>query len=103
MAGLAGTGQVVASRFAAGDEDAARTIYQVYRRLVFVVAYRVLGDRALAEEASQQAFLQAWRASASYQPSKAIGPWLAAIARRAAACRAIRASMAAGSTTRAAR
>lgn len=72
------------SRFAAGDEDAVRTVYRAYGRLVFAVAYKVLGDRGLAEEATQQAFLQAWRAAASFEPSKELGPWLATIARRAA-------------------
>jgi hypothetical protein len=74
----------VLSRFAAGDEDAVRTIYRAYGRLVFAVAYKVLGDRGLAEDATQQAFLQAWRAAASFEPSKELGPWLATIARRAA-------------------
>lgn len=72
------------SRFASGDEDAVRTIYRAYGRLVFAVAFKVLGDRGLAEEATQQAFLQAWRAAASFEPSKELGPWLATIARRAA-------------------
>jgi DNA-directed RNA polymerase specialized sigma24 family protein len=49
---------LVLARFAAGDEDAVRTIYRTYGRLVFAVAYKVLGDRALAEDATQQAFLQ---------------------------------------------
>ena len=75
---------LVLSRFAAGDEDAVRTIYRTYGRLVFAVAYKVLGDRALAEDATQQAFLQAWRAAATFEPSKELGPWLATIARRAA-------------------
>jgi RNA polymerase sigma-70 factor (ECF subfamily) len=72
------------SRFVAGDEDAVRAVYRAYGRLVFAVAYKVLGDRELAEEATQQAFLQAWRAAASFEPSRELGPWLATIARRAA-------------------
>jgi RNA polymerase sigma-70 factor (ECF subfamily) len=75
---------LVVSRFAAGDEDAVRALYREYGRLVFAIAYKVLGDRGLAEEATQQAFLQAWRASATFEPSKEFGPWLATIARRAA-------------------
>jgi RNA polymerase sigma-70 factor (ECF subfamily) len=75
---------LVVSQFAAGDEDAVRTVYRAYGRLVFAVAYKVLGDRDLAEEATQQAFLQAWRAAARFEPSRDLGPWLATIARRAA-------------------
>jgi RNA polymerase sigma factor, sigma-70 family len=51
---------------------------------VYAVAYRVLGDRALAEEATQQAFLKAWRAAASLDERREMGPWLATIARRVA-------------------
>jgi RNA polymerase sigma factor (sigma-70 family) len=74
----------LAARFAAGDTDTIRVIYQRYGRLVYSVAYKVLGDAGLAEDATQQTFLQAWRAAGSYDPSRALGAWLAGIARRAA-------------------
>jgi RNA polymerase sigma-70 factor (ECF subfamily) len=61
-----------------------RVIYQRYGRLVYSVAYKVLGDAGLAEDATQQTFLQAWRAAGTYDPSRALGAWLAGIARRAA-------------------
>ena len=70
--------------FRAGDEQAVRTIYREYGRLVFVVANRVLSNRALAEEATQQTFLQAWKAAKSFEAGRELGPWLATIARRAA-------------------
>jgi len=70
--------------FRAGDPDAVRAVYRAYGGLVFAVAHRVLGDRSLAEEAAQQAFVQAWRAARSFDPSRDLGPWLATIARRAA-------------------
>ncbi len=59
-------------------------MYGEYGRLVYAVAYKTLGDRELAEEATQQAFVQAWRASGSYDPAREMGSWLATIARRAA-------------------
>lgn len=70
--------------FAAGNPDAVRAVYGAYGRLVYAVAYKLLGDRELAEEATQQAFVQAWRAAGSYDPAREMGPWLATIARRAA-------------------
>src|SRR6516165_2383147 len=76
--------RAVRRRFRDGDSDAVRAVYRSYGRLVYAVAYKVLGDRGLAEEATQQAFLKAWRAAASFEPSKELGPWLATIARRAA-------------------
>jgi RNA polymerase sigma factor (sigma-70 family) len=70
--------------FRAGDPDAVRAVYRAYGGLVFAVARHVLGDRSLAEDASQQAFVQAWRAAQSFDPARRLGPWLATIARRAA-------------------
>ena len=72
------------SRFRDGDPEAVRIVYGSYGRLVYAVAYRVLGDRGLAEEATQQAFLKAWRAAESLDASREMGPWLATIARRVA-------------------
>jgi RNA polymerase sigma-70 factor (ECF subfamily) len=77
-------GADVAARFASGDPDAVRIVYQTYGRLVYAVAYKLLGDHGLAEDATQQTFLQAWRAAGSYDPARELGPWLATIARRAA-------------------
>ena len=53
----------LASRFASGDADSVRVVYQTYGRLVFSIAYKVLGDTGLAEDATQQTFVQAWRAA----------------------------------------
>jgi RNA polymerase sigma-70 factor (ECF subfamily) len=51
---------------------------------VFAAAYKVLGDSGLAEEATQQAFLNAWRAAGRFDARRDLAPWLAAIGRRAA-------------------
>jgi RNA polymerase sigma factor (sigma-70 family) len=72
------------TRFRDGDPDAVRAIYREYGRLVFAVALRALGDRGLAEEVTQQAFVKAWRAAASVDDTRELGPWLVAIARRTA-------------------
>ena len=77
-------GQDTLDRFRAGDPDAVREVYREYGRMVFAVAQRVLGDRTLAEEAAQQAFVQAWRGAGSFDPSRELGPWLATITRRVA-------------------
>jgi RNA polymerase sigma-70 factor (ECF subfamily) len=61
-----------------------RAVYDAYGGLVYTIAYRVLGDRGLAEEATQQAFVKAWRAASGLDESREMGPWLATIARRAA-------------------
>jgi RNA polymerase sigma-70 factor (ECF subfamily) len=71
-------------RFRHGDPDAVREIYRSHGRLVYAVAYRVLGDRHRAEEATQETFVKAWRAAQSFDEARELGPWLAAIARRVA-------------------
>ncbi|MFP3915532.1 MAG: RNA polymerase sigma factor [Actinomycetota bacterium] len=71
-------------RFRRGDHDAVRDLYGAYGRPVFAIALRSLGDRMLAEEVVQQTFVNAWRAAARFDPERDPGPWLYAIARRAA-------------------
>ncbi len=75
---------LTAAGFRAGEPDAVRAVYHAYGRQVFMVAQRVLGNRSLAEEATQQCFVQAWRASATFEPGREFAPWLATIARRVA-------------------
>ncbi len=72
------------ARFSEGDPDAVHAVYRAYGRLVYAIAFRMLADRSLAEEATQQVFLKAWRAADSLDPTREIGPWLATIARRVA-------------------
>lgn len=74
----------LAAEFATGNPETVRAVYESYGRLVFAVAYKVLGDTGLAEDATQQAFVQAWRAAERFDPSRDFAPWLATIARRAA-------------------
>ncbi|MBV9335842.1 MAG: sigma-70 family RNA polymerase sigma factor [Solirubrobacterales bacterium] len=77
-------GRRVRERFRDGDPDAVRIVYRAYASLVYAVAWRVLGDRGLCEEATQQTFLRAWRAAAEFDVGRELGPWLATIARRVA-------------------
>jgi RNA polymerase sigma-70 factor (ECF subfamily) len=74
----------VASRFASGDSDSVRVVYQTYGRLVFSIAYKVLGDTGLAEDATQQTFVQAWRGASTYDPDRPLVAWISTIARRVA-------------------
>ena len=71
-------------RFRSGDPDAVRAVYRAYGSFVFAVTYKALGTRALAEEATQETFVKAWRAAATFDPTRELGPWLATIARRTA-------------------
>ena len=67
-----------------GDDAAVRELYDRYGGLVHTVALRIVGERGLAEEATQQTFLQAWRNSDRFDVGRDFAPWLATIARRSA-------------------
>lgn len=49
--------------FRQGEATAVRAMYRRYGRLVDAVAHRALGRHDLAEEATQQTFVDAWRAA----------------------------------------
>ena len=69
--------------FVAGSPDAVRAVYAAFNKQVFTVTMSMLGSRSLAEEAMQQTFVNAWRRSETYDPTRPIASWLYAIARRA--------------------
>jgi RNA polymerase sigma-70 factor (ECF subfamily) len=70
--------------FRRGDEEAVRRLYDAYGGLVHSVARRVLGDQGLADEATQQTFVQAWRSASTFESGRDPAPWLATIAHRVA-------------------
>ncbi|MFC8015663.1 RNA polymerase sigma factor [Streptomyces cinereoruber] len=76
--------QNLALRFQQGDDDALREMYRLYSGPMFVTALSLVGDREMAAEAVQQAFVQAWRAAENFDASRALQPWLYAITRRTA-------------------
>ncbi len=47
-----------------------------YARRLYTVAYRLLGNRADAEDAVQRALMKAFAARASYSPRWAVSTWL---------------------------
>jgi RNA polymerase sigma-70 factor (ECF subfamily) len=80
----AGIDPAVVARFRAGDVEALGQVYDRYARAVWSVALTVLRDPGLAEDASQETFLRAWRAAADVDPARPLAPWLLTIARRTA-------------------
>jgi len=62
--------------------DAMDELYERYNRLVFSVAFAMMGDRAVAEEITLDVFLSVWRGAGTYQPDRAkVSTWLIAITR----------------------
>lgn len=67
---------------AADDTDALRVLYERYGSIVFGMAQRLLGDRQLAEECTQDVFVALWRSAAKYEPGRAqVSTWLIGIAK----------------------
>lgn len=63
-------------------DDALRAAYAAHGGELLRFARRSLGDAGAAEDAVQEAFVRAWRASGSYDPAKASQrTWLFAILR----------------------
>jgi RNA polymerase sigma factor (sigma-70 family) len=75
---------VILDAFRRREEHAVRGLYREYGRLVYAVAHRVLGQHELAEEATQQTFVQAWQAADRIDVDRDPAPWLATIAKRVA-------------------
>ena len=62
-----------------GDADAVAGLYERYYAAMVWVAYSVLLDRPLAEDAAQQAFAAACRKIRSLRQPDRFGPWLSEI------------------------
>src|SRR5262245_23313909 len=70
------------SRMAAGDQGALSELYDRHRGLVFALTLRVLRDRAEAEAALTDVFLQAWRGAAGFDDVRgSVAAWLVMLAR----------------------
>jgi RNA polymerase sigma-70 factor, ECF subfamily len=63
-----------------GSPDAAGALFERYWLLAWRSAYGVIGDRALAEDAAQDAVERAFRALDRFDESRPFGPWLKRIA-----------------------
>jgi RNA polymerase sigma-70 factor (ECF subfamily) len=64
----------------AGDQDAFGRLVVAYQKPVYNLAYRMLGNRAEAEEAAQEAFLRAYTHLRSYDPQRPFRSWMLSIA-----------------------
>jgi RNA polymerase sigma-70 factor (ECF subfamily) len=59
-----------------GDADAYEQIVHAYQGLAFRTAYLLAGNAADAEEAAQDAFVNAWRALGRFRSGEPFRPWL---------------------------
>ncbi|HNC06936.1 MAG TPA: sigma-70 family RNA polymerase sigma factor [Solirubrobacterales bacterium] len=67
------------------DKQAFELLYDRFERRAFSLAYRIVGERSLAEDIVQEAFLSIWRNAARYDPDRgSAGAWALGIVRNRA-------------------
>ena len=59
-----------------GDRDAFAPIYDQFKGTMHTLALHMLGDRADADEATQEIFLAAWRGLGTFRFEANFGTWL---------------------------
>jgi RNA polymerase sigma-70 factor (ECF subfamily) len=63
-----------------GEPRAFELLYDRHGGAAFSLAYRMVGDRAAAEDVSQEAFLSIWRSRLRYQPERgSVRTWVLGI------------------------
>ncbi len=67
-----------------GDRNAFGELVRIHAQGVTNVIYRMCGDVHIAEDAAQEAFIQAWLHLSSYRPQTSLRNWLYRIAFNAA-------------------
>lgn len=74
--------QALVERMKRGDERAVQALVDRHGDALYALAYSILQDGADAEEVTADAFHQAWRRAASFEPGRAsVIAWLAVITR----------------------
>lgn len=63
-----------------GDRNAFSELVHRHSQGVINVVYRLCGDMQLAEDAAQEAFIQAWMKLSAYRPHTSLRNWLYRIA-----------------------
>jgi RNA polymerase sigma factor (sigma-70 family) len=67
------------------DQVALAELYDRYGRVAYNLAYRILRDSALAEDAVQEAFLTVWRTAARFLPERSkASTWILTLVHRRA-------------------
>lgn len=71
--------------FAIGDVKVGAVFVRRFQARVYGMALNLLGDRGLAEDVAQEAFVRAWRHAATYDPERgSVAAWLLRITRNLA-------------------
>jgi RNA polymerase sigma-70 factor (ECF subfamily) len=67
------------------DPEAFEVLYDRHGGAAFSLAYRIVGDRAAAEEVTQEAFISVWRSGARFDATRgSVRSWLLSVVRNRA-------------------
>ena len=67
------------------DPDAFEVFYDRHGKVAFSLAYRIVGERAAAEDVVQEAFISIWRSGARYDRARgSVRSWMLGIVRNRA-------------------
>jgi len=67
------------------DPEAFEVLYDRHGGVAYSLAYRIVGDRAAAEEVSQEAFISVWRSGARFDATRgSVRSWLLSVVRNRA-------------------
>src|SRR5512146_3015894 len=73
------------SRITHADSAALSELYDRYSRLIFSIAYHIIGESAAAEEVTQDVFVLVWNKAASLDPEQGkVLTWLTSVTRHRA-------------------
>jgi RNA polymerase sigma-70 factor, ECF subfamily len=67
------------------DPDAFEVFYDRHGGVAYSLAYRIVGERAIAEDVTQEAFISIWRSGARYDQARgSVRSWMLGIVRNRA-------------------
>ncbi len=59
-----------------GDKQAFRSLYDEHIGRVYALCYRLTGEKGLAEDASQEVFIQLWKKLGNFDGQSQFSTWL---------------------------
>jgi RNA polymerase sigma-70 factor (ECF subfamily) len=74
--------EILVARARRGDARAFEELYRLHHRRVYALALRMTREPGRAEEVTQDAFVEAWRALPTFRGESAFATWLHGIAAR---------------------
>lgn len=68
----------------ANNRLAQKQLYDRYKRAMYTVAYRIMGEKELANDVLQEAFVKVFRGLAKFRQESTLGAWIKTIVVRTA-------------------